>query len=109
MTELPLEAFIVADVHLLTTAEGGRRSGIASGYRCTCFIGHIQDGKPTYNDAAFYFSDQTILHPGGTARARVRPLIPDSWSHLAVGDRFELSEGPRVIGRAVIVELFPAP
>jgi translation elongation factor EF-Tu-like GTPase len=110
MTVLPLAAFIEADVRLLTPEQGGRRSGIWSGYRCNCWIGHVgEDGERTYNDATFYLLGVDELPPGASAHARVQPHNPDEWSGLDVGARFELCEGPRVIGDAVIVKLLPAP
>lgn len=109
MTSLPLQAFIEADIHLLTPQAGGRGSPIASGYRCTCWIGHVdQGGKRTFNDASLYLVDVERLAPGATARAQVRPHSPEYWSDLAVGTRFELCEGTRVIGEAVVVALFPS-
>ncbi len=110
MTTAPLAAFIKADVHLRTPDEGGRQSPIWSGYRCNCWVGYIgDDGERAYNDATFYLLSVEELQPGATARARVQPHRPDDWLHLTVGGRFELCEGRRVIGEAVIVELFPAP
>lgn len=108
MTSPPLAAFIVADVHLLRPEEGGRRSGIANGYRCNCWVGHVVDGKRTYNDATFYVLKTGGIEPGSTAQVRVRPHYPNDWTHLTVGSGFELCEGPRVVGHARITELFPS-
>lgn len=110
MTAFPLAAFIEADVRLLTPEQHGRRSGIRSGYRCNCWIGHgSNEERRTYNDATFYLLDIDELQPGAIARARVQPHHPDDWSGLGVGARFELCEGLRVIGDAVVVDLFPPP
>lgn len=109
MTTLPLAAFIDAEVRLLPSAEGGRQSPIASGYRCNCWVGHVQEGQRVYNDATFYLLESDELKPGETGRVRVQPHHPDDWSHLTVGFQFELCEGPRVIGVATVIELFPAP
>jgi translation elongation factor EF-Tu-like GTPase len=107
MTGRRFAAFIEAEVHLLTPDEGGRRSPIASGYRCNCWVGHINDGHRVYNDATIHLLGRDKLTPGATARARVEPHFPDDWSHLAVGSSFELCEGPRVIGVATVTGLFP--
>jgi translation elongation factor EF-Tu-like GTPase len=109
MTEFPLAAFIEAEIRLLATEEGGRRSAIGSGYRCNCWIGHVdENGRRTHNDATFYLLDAEKLVPGATGRARVLPHNPDYWTQLEVGSRFELCEGSRVVGKAVIAELFPS-
>jgi hypothetical protein len=110
MTAIPLTAFIEVDVRLLTPGQGGRRSGIWSGYRCNCWIGHVgEDGERSYNDATFYLLDVAALTPGAAARARVQPHDPDEWADVGVGTTFELCEGPRVVGEAVIMDLFPTP
>jgi hypothetical protein len=108
MTALPLGAYIEAEVHLASPEDGGRRSGIWSGYRCNCWIGRVdEDGGRAYNDATFYLVGAEEMAPGTTARARVLPHDPDSWSRLEVGGRFELCEGARVVGDAVVVTMFP--
>ncbi len=109
MTALPLPAYIEAEVELLLSDRGGRRSPIASGYRCNCWIGKVQDGQRTYNDATFFLLDAVRLEPGSRGRARVQPHFPDEWSELAEGSTFDLCEGRRVIGIATITGLFPAP
>lgn len=107
MTGLRFAAFIEAEVRLLPPDRGGRRSPIATGYRCNCWVGHTSGGHRVYNDATIHLVDGDQLAPGATARARVEPHFPDDWSHLAVGSSFELCEGPRVIGVATVTGLFP--
>lgn len=104
---LPAEAFIEVDVAVVGTADGGRQSGIWSGYRPSCWIGHVEEGRRTYNDATFYVLDADVIQPGDTGRACVRPHFPEFWTHLAVGDRIEICEGPRVVAHAVIIRLRP--
>ena len=106
MNSHPLSAFIVATVRLLPTAEGGRRAPIVSGYRCNCRIDHTDVDGRTYHDATLYLIDTESLAPGDTARARVRPHDPDAWSTLTEGSRFELCEGPRTVGVAIVIDLF---
>ena len=105
MSSYPYAAFIQAEVTLLRPEDGGRRSGIRTGYRCNCHI----DGRPSDsdNDATFHLIDVEVLAPGATALVRVHPHHPDDWRFLEAGSTFELREGARVIGRAVVVELFP--
>lgn len=105
---LPLNAFVAADVQLLGPGEGGRRSPIASGYRCNCWLGKTDDGERVYNDATFYLVEAERLEPGVAGRVRVQPHNPDEWSQLVPGSVFELCEGRRVVGRATVTELFPA-
>jgi hypothetical protein len=114
MSSLPLSAFIEADICLLTPEEGGRRTGIASGYRCNCRLWRAGEHESSYHDATVFILDVPILDvpeilPGSSARARLQPHYPDEWADLAVGSDFELCEGPRVIGRATVTELFPTP
>ena len=104
----PPEAFIRAEVRLRSTADGGRRRPIFSGYRCNCWIGaRAEDGEKAYNDAAFWFEAQDRLDPGETTMARLQPVVPHWWSHVDVGFVIEMCEGPRVVGHARVVELLP--
>jgi translation elongation factor EF-Tu-like GTPase len=109
MSSLPLSAFIEADICLLTPEEGGRRTGIASGYRCNCRLWRAGEHKTSYHDATVFILDVPEILPGSSARARLQPHYPDVWADLAVGSDFGLCEGPRVIGRATVTELFPMP
>jgi translation elongation factor EF-Tu-like GTPase len=104
MSTLPYAAFIEAEVTLLPPDEGGRRSGIRTGYRCNCHF----DGRPSDpdHDATFYLLDVDEVAPGAKALTRVHPHHPDDWRLLTKGSTFELREGPRVIGRAVVTDLF---
>jgi len=107
VTELPLSAFIEADVYLLAPAEGGRRSAIASGYRCNCLLDERDREDGTSYDATFLLLDTDRLEPGHTARARIRPHFPDSWTRVEIGTVVEMCEGRRAVGRATVVDLFP--
>jgi translation elongation factor EF-Tu-like GTPase len=110
VTGLPLAAFIEADIDLLPPEQGGRQSGIWTGYRCNFWIGHVDvKGERTYNDATVYLLEADALPPGATGRARIQPHHPDEWSDVVVGATFELCEGLRVIGYAHVASLFPAP
>jgi hypothetical protein len=107
MSTWPLAAFIEADIEVLPAERGGRGSPIWSGYRCNCWIGKIEHGERTYNDATFFLIDRKTLEPGERGRARVEPHFPDEWSDLDEGFTFELCEGRRVIGIATVTALFP--
>jgi translation elongation factor EF-Tu-like GTPase len=103
----PSTAFIEAEVELLTPEKGGRRTGIRSGYRCNCWLGNSDNDTSTY-DAALYLLEIDVLQPGGKAVARVRPAVPDHWRRVEVGSTFELREGRRKIGHAVVRHLLSA-
>lgn len=107
MTELPLSAYIEADVELLPTEGGGRRSPIASGYRCNCWIGGLDATGNTYNDATIFLVTGQ-LQPGTRGRVRVQPHSPDEWSAIHEGSRFDLCEGRKVVGTALVTKMFPA-
>lgn len=105
--KLPLTAFIEGQAHLLSTDNGGRERGIVSGYRCLCWIGHVDDGHRVYNDATLYLVEGERLEPGGSGLVRLQPHNPDYWSGLTRGDRVELHEGARMVGYVDITKLFP--
>lgn len=100
----PPGASIEATVRLLKPEEGGRRSAIVSGYRCNCWIGTVVDGERVYNDATFYLA-RDLLEPGAEGISWVRPHHPEFWVSLRPRSRFDLCEGPRVIGKAVVVRV----
>jgi len=108
MNTFPREAYIEAEIELLSPEAGGRRSPIASGYRCNCWIGKSVDGQRVYNDATFYFFDPQGLQPGSRGRARVRPHLPDDWAELGEGSSFDLCEGRRAVGTAKVTSVDPA-
>jgi hypothetical protein len=103
VTEPQHSAFLEAEITLLAPAEGGRRSAIWSGYRPSFRLDHV-DGeiRGTY-DATIWLHGTDSLSPGSTARARVYPHLPDSWTDVIAGSRLELCEGARVVGRAIVI------
>jgi hypothetical protein len=110
LVSLPPEAFIRTEVRMRSTADGGRRNPIFSGYRCNCWIGaRTPEGEKAYNDAAIYLESQDRLEPGETAMARLQPAVPEYWTHVDVGLVIELCEGSRVKGEATVVELLSRP
>jgi translation elongation factor EF-Tu-like GTPase len=101
---LPPGVAIEAVVRLLRPDEGGRKSGIFSGYRCNCWIGAMVNGERAYNDATFYLVEEP-LNPGAEGIAWVRPHFPEFWSHVGPDAQFDLCEGARIIGKAVVLRL----
>jgi translation elongation factor EF-Tu-like GTPase len=103
VTEPHNSAFVEAEITLLTPEEGGRRSAIRSGYRPNFRLDHVDGEVRGTHDATIWLHGTDALSPGSTARARVYPHVPDSWSDVTAGSRLELREGARVVGRAVVI------
>jgi hypothetical protein len=82
---------------LLTTAQGGRKMPLFSGYRCPCKIGG------DFFDCSIELINQTELKPGDTASAeivfRVINLVS---SRIQLGCSYELCEGSKPIGTFLI-------
>lgn len=97
-------AFIEARVTLVPTEAGGRRAGIADGYRCNCRIPGHSEGE--FFDATFHIQGTAVLGPGATGELRIQPHHPDDWRSVEVGSVIEMCEGPRLIGRAIVTSLF---
>jgi len=93
---------IEADVHALSTAEGGRKTAMLSGYRPSHNFGkngHLNDGKHEYADGA-------QIDPGRSGRALIWLLAPvENYGLLSVGDSFTVQEGSRIVGHGKITEL----
>lgn len=97
---------IEAEIRYLTTAEGGRQSGILSGYRGQFYyMGEDFDGFQYFPD----FPDGEFVELGKTVRAFVRfsqQRWDDFHSHrITVGMPFDIREGSRVVGRGVVRKL----
>ena len=103
MTEPSNSAFLEAEIALLAPEEGGRRSAIRSGYRPSFRLDHVDGEWRGTHDATIWLDGADVLSPGSTARARVYPHVPDSWTDVVAGSRLELREGARVVGRAVVI------
>ena len=106
--EYPLAAFVRARLRMLPAAEGGRRRPISSGYRSNCWLGRTTaNGEREYNDAVVYLESAAELHPGEDAVVRIQPVFPDYWTEVGVGSGIEVCEGSRVVGLAVVLDLYP--
>ena len=92
-----------------STADGGRRHPVFSGYRASFWLGRWEDGRRAYNDAGVYLKGGEELAPGQTGEAWLIPLRPEFWSHVRVGDVIDMSEGERVVGTATVTALHPEP
>lgn len=94
---------IKANFRLLASAEGGRQTAIASGYRPALYLGELQ------TDAAITLLDRTEQSPGETADVHIKLLHPERWGELLkAGAEFEAKEGLKTIGRGRVIEIFNA-
>ena len=97
-------SFVEAWLHLRPRAGGGRRNPVFSGYRAGWQIPH-RDGEPTNNDGPIELVDAERLALGETGLGRIRPIAPESWRDLMVGDEIEMREGQRIVGVAKVMAL----
>jgi hypothetical protein len=100
---------VEARVFVRSTAEGGRRHPVYSGYRASFWLGRCENGRRAYNDAGVYLQVGDELAPGQTGAAWLIPLRPEFWGQLRVGDVIEMSEGERVVGTATVTALHLEP
>lgn len=89
-----------ADLCLLTSEEGGRKSGIAPGYYPNFDFGREDEMQ---NGSGFDMVDGDRIELGTTARIRVWLLAPKlNEGRLSEGLSFTIKEGARVVGRGQI-------
>ena len=93
-------------VRYLTTAEGGRKSDVASGYR-----GQFYYGGENYDGPQFFpdYKDGEFVSLGDTVRVYIK-FPADRWelSHserIYEGMPFEICEGKKVVGRGTVTGL----
>ena len=106
MNALPGDSVEVR-ISVRSTAEGGRRHPVFSGYRASFWLGRSEGGRRAYNDAGVYLTESEELAPGQTGDASLVPLRPEYWRHLRCGDTIEMSEGSRVVGIATVLAVHP--
>ncbi|QDV29142.1 Elongation factor Tu [Planctopirus ephydatiae] len=97
---------IEVEIRYLTTEEGGRRTGVFSGYR-----GQFYYGGNDYDGVQFFpdLSDDQMVELGTTIRAYVR-FLQERWDevhskHITVGMPFEIREGNRTVGRGRVTKV----
>jgi translation elongation factor EF-Tu-like GTPase len=97
---------IEAEIRYLTTAEGGRKAGVFSGYRGQfAYGGNDYDGFQYFPDV----SDGQMVELGTTVRAFVR-FLQERWDEvhskcITVGMPFEIREGSRTVGRGHVTKV----
>jgi translation elongation factor EF-Tu-like GTPase len=98
---------VKARISLKKTDEGGRISGIASGYRPN----HVFEMPADISNWKIYpgeiqFQDQELIKPGETKIVTVRFLkVPPVEKYMNVGQKWFINEGPRTIGEGEILEI----
>jgi translation elongation factor EF-Tu-like GTPase len=99
---------IQAKLYLLTTEEGGRRTGIASGYRPPIYFDD-NDNNHGY-DGVITLENQEQASPGEEFSVRIDFLHPELVSHLLKrGTRFNIREGERVVATGTIIKPLSSP
>lgn len=97
---------IEARIRYLTTAEGGRKSGVTSGYRGQFYYGGEDfDGFQLFPDVA----PDEFVELGHDVRAFVQ-FVRQRWEQvhqhrLHIGMKFEIREGARTVGHGVVTRL----
>jgi len=96
-----------ANIYLLTPEEGGRTTGIKSGYRPN----HVFENPHDIKDIHTYigdiqFDDQDFIQPGQTKTVTVRFLrIPIVEQYIKVGQKWFIYEVPRLVAEGEIIEV----
>jgi hypothetical protein len=91
----PYPAVFAADLTLLPTREGGRRTAIGSGYRSIIRL------MGTSQDFGMELRCDHNIEPGATGQVEVTVWAGDLFPTVKAGDAFEIREGPTVVGRGV--------
>ena len=89
-----------AQVRFLTTAEGGRKSPVKSGYRGQLFY----DGRNW--DAVYEFGDNEWITPGEIIEAEIHMLSPQCHvGRLVLDKEFEIREGSKTVAKGKVTKL----
>lgn len=97
--------FVRAHLRLLSSAEGGRQTPIASGYRSHWTFPPEVDEDGHDAPVTLETGPDVWLQPGEEADVRLHPLAPDLWPPLTPGLELTMREGARVVGVAEIIEV----
>ena len=98
---------VKAKIYLLTPEEGGRKTGIKSGYRPNHVFEKSNNIKEIHAYIGeFQFSDQDIIQPGQTKIVTVRFLRnPVVEKYIKVGQKWFIYEVPRLVAEGEIIEV----
>jgi translation elongation factor EF-Tu-like GTPase len=99
--------YVIAKLKLYTTENGGRRTPIHTGYRPNHVFEYKENSK---NFVMGYMGEINFdidkIYPGETAKVEVNFLdIGSIKDFLTKGRTWWIHEGPRVIGKATVLEL----
>jgi translation elongation factor EF-Tu-like GTPase len=91
---------IEAEIHYLSTDNGGRKGYVASDYRGQFFYdGHDWDARQ-------YFIGKSQVEPGETVNAQLAFLSPhEHVGKVAVGTMFLVREGAKTVGYGKVTRL----
>lgn len=96
---------IVADLYLLPTNAGGRRTGVGQGYRPRLYLADVS------TDCSFDLAGDDEIFPGDKTEVKLRLLFPEGAKKfedkLSVGAQFELREGGRVVATGTVRHIGP--
>lgn len=100
MAEIPT-CCLTASLRLLATPEGGRQTAIRRDvYRPLFFLG-LSSASCRIDEI-----DKGTMSPGEEGKVVMTLLHPERWgAELRPGARFEIREGPRVVGHGIIKDV----
>ncbi len=110
LDETPEMIHVIAKLALFPTKQGGRKNGIASGYRPDHVFEYQSNGQFKYAYMGDIQFDQTeMIKPGETKEVLVRFLSRQPIDeYMDIGRKWWIHEGPNKIGEAEIIEIeFP--
>lgn len=98
---------VKANIYLLTAEEGGRRTGIKTGYRPNHVFKKPNDIKEIHAYIGdLQFDDQDSIQPGQTKTVIVRFLRnPIVEQYIKVGQKWFIYEVPRLVAEGEIIEV----
>lgn len=99
---------IESEIRYLTTDEGGRKTGVMSGYRGQF---HYEGDDQAWDGTQFFpdLPDGVMVDLGTPVRALVR-FVQERWEQahskrIKIGMPFEIREGARIVGRGTVTKL----
>lgn len=98
---------VKAKIYFRTATEGGRTTGIKSGYRPN----HTFEQPTNFRDIQTFigdiqFDDQEFIEPGETKIVIVRFLkMPQVEKYIKVGQKWFIYEVPRLVAEGEIIEV----
>ena len=110
LDETPEMIHIKANLKLIPTEEGGRQSGIKSGYRPNHVFEYQKNGQFKYAYMGdIQLGQNELIMPGETKEVLVRFLSRQPIDeYINIGRKWWIHEGPNLIGEAEVIGIeFP--